>query len=236
MCKTDALPKLEQTRFTKVLEAIPTSPDSKEVRLSCTVCGEPEPELYWYFNDQRIENWPDFTIEYNRTTGIADLIIHDSTKYLQGCFKCVAKNPAGQAETEYWLSLCPHGTGRVRVDQVSRNNMGLEVLPRFLQPIQPCVVTEGQSCTFSALVCGNPPPVITWMKEKKNLLPSERHLVTFDETTSTSTLTILNCQPSDTAVYSCRASNTTGHATCSANVVVVRKWSHLFTLRFNNFS
>lgn len=38
--------------------------------------------------------------------------------------------------------------------------------PKFLQPIQPQVVKEENSCTFTAQVKGMPKPSVTWLKEK----------------------------------------------------------------------
>jgi len=38
--------------------------------------------------------------------------------------------------------------------------------PRFVRPIQPCVVRDGDSCQFSAAVAGVPVPEISWLKDK----------------------------------------------------------------------
>ena len=95
--------------------------------------------------------------------------------------------------------------------------------PKFTRPIQPCIVIEGQPCTFSAIVSGDPQPDITWLLEKVDLKMTQRHSTTFDPATKTCSLIISNCQQADTGVYSCKASNTAGSATCTANVVVTRK-------------
>ena len=95
--------------------------------------------------------------------------------------------------------------------------------PKFVKPIQPCVITEGQSCVFSAIFSGEPPPTVEWLREKEPLMLTERHSTAFDVNEGTCALTIANCQQADTGVYSCRASNTAGRATCTANVVVVRE-------------
>lgn len=97
--------------------------------------------------------------------------------------------------------------------------------PRFTSPIQPCVVREGDSCTFTAVVTGAPQPEIAWLKDKVDLIFTGRHRTTFDKDTGTCTLTITIAEPSDVGVYSCRASNIAGRATCTANVVVVRKFA-----------
>jgi hypothetical protein len=96
--------------------------------------------------------------------------------------------------------------------------------PRFTRPIQPCVVREDDSCTFTAVVSGAPQPEITWLKDKVDLEPTPRHRTTFNPDTGECTLTITNAQASDVGVYSCRATNIAGRATCTANVVVVREY------------
>ena len=95
--------------------------------------------------------------------------------------------------------------------------------PKFLEPIQPCVVVEGDTCTFSAVIAGSPAPEVAWLKNKQDLVMTNRHQVQSDPRNGRWTLTIRQCGPDDTGVYSCRASNTSGRATCTANVVVVRK-------------
>jgi hypothetical protein len=93
--------------------------------------------------------------------------------------------------------------------------------PKFLEPIQPCVVVEGDQCCFKAVVTGDPWPEVAWLKEKQDLVLTNRHVVEYNEPTGSCSLVILGCSQADTGVYSCRASNPLGRATCTANVVVV---------------
>ena len=72
---------------------------------------------------------------------------------------------------------------------------------------------------------GAPQPEIIWLKDKVVLSPSAKHVMSFDTETGTCRLTIVNAEPSDVGVYSCRAENLAGKATCTANVVVVRKYT-----------
>jgi len=100
--------------------------------------------------------------------------------------------------------------------------------PRFVRPIQPCVVREGDSCEFTAAVSGVPVPEIAWLKDKVDLvLVPGRHQASFNPDTGECSLVIQRAEPGDVGVYSCRATNVAGRATCTANVVVVRKLSAL---------
>ena len=98
--------------------------------------------------------------------------------------------------------------------------------PKFLRPIQPCVVREGESCEFTAAVSGVPVPEISWLKDKVDLvLVPGKHVTAFNPDTGECSLVINRAEPADVGVYSCRATNVAGRATCTANVVVVRKYS-----------
>ena len=56
-----------------------------------------------------------------------------------------------------------------------------------------------------------------------DLVWTPRHSATFDKDTGVCTLTIAHAAPEDIGVYSCRATNVAGRATCTANIVVVRE-------------
>ena len=87
----------------------------------------------------------------------------------------------------------------------------------------PQVVKEGDDATFTAVVSGVPTPEIAWLKDKKMIGPSDRIKMTYNPDTHTCSMTIQKSTQEDIGVYSCRASNPAGKATCTANVVVVRK-------------
>lgn len=77
-------------------------------------------------------------------------------------------------------------------------------------------------CLFVYL--GAPQPEIIWLKDKVEIRPSNKYVMSMDGATGTCGLRILYSQPGDVGVYSCRAENPAGKATCTANVVVVRKY------------
>ncbi len=87
------------------------------------------------------------------------------------------------------------------------------------------VVKEGEDAVFEAIVSGAPQPEIAWLKDKKMFDPSPRITMEYNTDTHTATMTIHKATQEDIGVYSCRASNPAGKATCTANVVVVRKCS-----------
>lgn len=255
----------EAPRFSRPLQDV-SAPDGSEVTLTCTVIGRPSPTISWFHNGRCIDRSTDFAITYDEQLGRAELVIVDCMVDDRGQFRCVAANPAGQSETTCTLTVLPPTDGQsqqpkqlIDVDmseefrnasaqlqqQAAAPGDGTVQLagavdgqaPKFVQPIQPCVVVEGDTCTFSAIVSGDPLPEVVWLKEKQDLVLTDRHAVSNDQATGQCSLTIRSCSSADTGVYSCRASNTSGRATCTANVVVVRKYNYdvITTVRVTQF-
>lgn len=56
------------------------------------------------------------------------------------------------------------------------------------------------------------------------VLVAGRHVASFNPETGECSLVINHAEPGDVGVYSCRATNVAGRATCTANVVVVRQF------------
>jgi hypothetical protein len=98
--------------------------------------------------------------------------------------------------------------------------------PQFKDPIKPQIRRVGESCTFTACVIGEPRPLVKWLRNKQPIDTSDvvnRIQLEYDSETVNYCLTIIDCQLDDTGTYSCQANNEAGKATCTANLVVVRK-------------
>ncbi|ESO04844.1 hypothetical protein HELRODRAFT_78542 [Helobdella robusta] len=165
--------------------------------------GSPTPDVIWFHEGQQIFHGPDFQILQNSDKYW--LIIKEVQFEDAGVFTCRATNPAGVAECSAKLNAVKRTSGQP---------------PRFIQPIQPCIVRPGESCQFLARVSGVPQPEIVWLKDKLDLPLTYRHVASFDSATGSCVLKIIDVRPEDVGVYSCRASNLAGKATCTANVVV----------------
>jgi len=220
--------------FIKQLESV-SARDGSEVSLSCVVSGQPAPSVSWFHNGHNIDSSKDFSISYDQSSGRCQLIIVDCMASDQGQFRCVATNPSGSSQSECILSVVPQerdsSMTSSQVSTVPTSGDEVDVggqAPKFVEPIQPCVVVEGDSCTFRAVVRGDPQPSVEWLKEKVDLVMTDRHSTTYDPLSGVCSLVLRNCQQSDTGVYSCRAGNVCGRATCTANVVVVRMLLYVF--------
>ena len=101
--------------------------------------------------------------------------------------------------------------------------------PKFIEPIQPQVVKEKETCTFTAFISGEPAPEVTWTKEGQPLMPPEEYNVEHVVEEQKYTLTMPEVTEEKQGTYACQASNPAGRATSTANLVVVRKcWINIY--------
>ena len=107
--------------------------------------------------------------------------------------------------------------------------------PHFVEPIQPQVVTVGDTCVFRGYLEGSPTPSATWYWDKvkpggedykggKIKIPGTFRMHTlFEEENGVCMLILEDITEDDACNVSCVATNVAGQATCTANLVVVRK-------------
>jgi len=67
---------------------------------------------------------------------------------------------------------------------------------------------------------------LSYFRQVELVLVAGRHVTAFNPDTGECSLVINRAEPGDVGVYSCRATNLAGRATCTANVVVVRTYRH----------
>ncbi|XP_072320492.1 titin-like [Eucyclogobius newberryi] len=92
--------------------------------------------------------------------------------------------------------------------------------PTFTQPLQSVVALEGSAATFQATVSGNPVPEVSWFRDGQVLsaasLPGVR--ISFSE--GRAVLSIPAVNTSHSGRFSVRATNATGQATSTAELLV----------------
>lgn len=92
--------------------------------------------------------------------------------------------------------------------------------PEFIQPLKPQVAKPTQVTELKSVVTGKPVPVVTWYRDNVEIIPDEKHTITYDKETGQTLLTISETSPIDECVYTVEAKNTFGTAKCRANVVL----------------
>lgn len=92
--------------------------------------------------------------------------------------------------------------------------------PAFLQPLASRSVRHGEVARFQALVSGSPRPEVSWFHEQRPLRPSSNVVFHFDEATRAAVLIVVDAFPEHAGLYTCRAANAAGEASCSATLSV----------------
>lgn len=91
--------------------------------------------------------------------------------------------------------------------------------PRFISPLQGKIVDQGSDIELEGIVDGYPQPSVTWTKNGNDLESKDGKLsITFE--LNHAKLQLFNVDVKDAGRYTCKASNSVGSATSTADVVV----------------
>ncbi|KAK6058392.1 hypothetical protein COOONC_04040 [Cooperia oncophora] len=180
---------------------------------TCSITGEPKPIVNWFKDGQQLPNTGRF--QATETDGQYRLSISNILPQDVGIYECVAKNAAGEARCKARLNVNLTQTGKG-----SEEGPRYEA-PRFTTQIQPIIVDEGKSATFTAKFTGFPAPTIRWYRNNEPIKRSAGHEIS--QTKDEAKLTITSCQQEDVAEYKVEASNPAGKASSVANLVLTPK-------------
>lgn len=92
--------------------------------------------------------------------------------------------------------------------------------PNFAKHLSDAIFPVGGILKAEIRVTGLPFPRLTWLKDGKVFEENERISIVYDSQAGTWTLTIFDCQESDTGVYECRAKNPGGEKSTKATLTV----------------
>jgi len=82
-------------------------------------------------------------------------------------------------------------------------------------------------CRLEARLEANPPPRLTWTTAGRQIQPSGRHDIRYDN--GIVVLLINNVQPQDAGEYQLRASNELGEVSCKTVLNIRRQYSPLYS-------
>uniref|UniRef100_A0A8C6WGK3 Ig-like domain-containing protein n=1 Tax=Neogobius melanostomus TaxID=47308 RepID=A0A8C6WGK3_9GOBI len=83
-------------------------------------------------------------------------------------------------------------------------------------------VMEGQEVTMSVRVCGQPKPMLYWLRDRVTVKSGARHVVR-ERNDDTFEMTIKSAQKSDSGIYTCKIINEYGTKQCEAALQVKGK-------------
>jgi hypothetical protein len=134
------------------------------------------------------------------------------------------ENDAGFAkdegeETSSEVSSSVESSLSTSVASASSSVLSSTVRPRFVKKMVDCTAFPGDSVRFDVEVTGTPAPTPVWCFEEEVVEEDGRHIVGLGENGHCSL--IVRCvSEDDEGGYSCRAKNSSGEATCSAELSV----------------
>lgn len=91
--------------------------------------------------------------------------------------------------------------------------------PQFLQEMVDCEAFTGDVIRFDVQVNGDPEPSLEWFREDSVIVADNRHTIRCGDEGDFS-LIIRNVTEDDDAEYSCKASNSLGEVTCTAELII----------------
>uniref|UniRef100_A0A158PAH3 Protein kinase domain-containing protein n=1 Tax=Angiostrongylus cantonensis TaxID=6313 RepID=A0A158PAH3_ANGCA len=189
--------------------------ETELLTLSVKIIANPPPEINWYRDDNEIQHsannrlqFEDETLEYSLT--IVKAYAEDSGEY-----KCIARNPIGEAE-----SVC-----NVRIEEPEDNRtmkIDESKAPKFSMHLADSrEVPEGSELILTCIVNGSPHPSIAWLKDGKRLSLTGKD-ATYEN--GVCTLTIIATTTDDAGVYTCKAENIHGTAQSTCTVTITCKF------------
>lgn len=154
-------------------------------RLECAATGQPPPVIAW-----QKDGGDDFPAARERRMHVMptdDVFFIVSVKTADmGVYSCTAENAAGMIIANATLTV-------------------LET-PAFVKALEDKKTEVGETTVLECKAKGSPKPKLTWTKDGRPILPSERHFFTADN----QLLIIVPTQYSDEGTYTCEMSNTLG--------------------------
>lgn len=171
--------------------------------LSCIIVGVPQPTLRWFKDD--VEFVPKRS---SYESGTVRLIISSTTEESSGSYNCRADNASGHCETSCQLTI-------QEVPKIVTEN---KVKVQRLQ--------KGNQWNFSAKVSGLPRPEIVWTKNGTRIEGDTHYIVDeqiHSSDSSSTSITIISSEKSDTATYALTATNVCGSASHEIKLKITGK-------------
>ncbi|XP_066942937.1 hemicentin-1-like isoform X1 [Macrobrachium rosenbergii] len=155
----------------------------EDTELFCPVQATPTPSILWMKDAAILQHT--FTSEDPRR-----LLLNDVTKDDDGRYTCLATNEAGTTEQDFMLRVM--------------------VPPRLLDldtPVMEKTVVLNRAVTITCFITADPPPVITWLKDGRNLTTIESG-VTVDN--KGRRVNVARARSINAGNYTCLAANAAG--------------------------
>ncbi|XP_063416277.1 protein sidekick-2-like [Mytilus trossulus] len=173
----------------------------QSIQVDCLATGNPPPTITWYFNAQPVSSVGNIRLSVTQSGSlkIDNLELSDA-----GVYQCFASNTAGETKISTWI----------KVDQSP---------PMFISSPLNLTLVEGADARFPCEVSGAPTPVIIWNKKLDSIESEVTTGGRYQISPTTKELLIITAETSDSALFSCNASNSHGSIYAEANLNVYQR-------------
>uniref|UniRef100_A0A3Q3X2W2 Ig-like domain-containing protein n=1 Tax=Mola mola TaxID=94237 RepID=A0A3Q3X2W2_MOLML len=173
------------------------TPESTTVMFECSLMGIPSPVVSWFKGEKKIP--------------------HNNKKYLHlsdgdNHFLKISKVTIQDTGVYICRTTCTTYLELFKVTQP----------PTFSVQIQPLRCSEGGEVSFNYKVSGDPIPDVKWFKGAFQIQPS-RNCIVIANPDGSGFINIKSVKQEDSGMYTCKASNKFGEASCSADLVVFKE-------------
>ncbi|XP_050073153.1 obscurin isoform X1 [Anopheles maculipalpis] len=179
-----------------------TADEGKELTFSARFAGNPAPEVIWTKDGEPLQ--PTGRVSVTCDGKSVGLTITPAEMSDSGEYACLMANPLGETET--------------RASAIVRK---VFQKPNFVYPFSDMQQLPGLEAKFPAKLVGVPRPEVQWYKNESPIHAGDRYKMKYEG--DCCCLYIKECEPEDTGLYSCTATNREGSSTIEAKLDVVTR-------------
>ncbi|CAF3835512.1 unnamed protein product, partial [Rotaria magnacalcarata] len=172
-----------------------------DIDIRVQVAGYPKPKLDFAFNQNTLDLRGRYSLKELKD-GWYEFTIANTKRSDAGSYSCTATNSLGQASC----------IGKLTLFQLAA--------PNFTKTLTDALFPVGGILKIDLKVSGLPLPRLTWLKNGQVFDENDRISIVFYPLTATWTLTIRECQESDSGSYECHAKNPGGEKTTQCQITV----------------
>ncbi|XP_071120619.1 twitchin-like isoform X18 [Mytilus edulis] len=203
-------PSVEAPEFTTQLSPLSLN-EGDRLKLTCTVKGQPEPEVEWFYNGQLMQS--DDAIKISAIAGRHTLTIDSCIIDDDGNYVCKAKNPGGQASSRTSVQVTENRPVKSSTPPQIKSS---SPRPDFIEHPAGVSLEDGDKATLESRISGN--PEVEWYRGHELIKDSADFQ--YHKEGDMFKLIIAEVFPEDTGIYKCVAKNSSGTTTSSFYIKV----------------